>query len=104
MNCQQIDDAISELKPDKNKRLRNKNRVIDHIHSMHLQEMHDEVQKHKNKWSVSLCYMDDTNSYLRAKIVTANNSNEALGIVMVEFLKEFKDKGMHITMHVIIAI
>mgnify|MGYP001571481777 CR=1 FL=1 len=38
MNCQQISDILDELKADKNGRIRGKNRVIDKLHALYLND------------------------------------------------------------------
>lgn len=43
MNCQEIETILNELKVDSLGRIRNKSKVIDKIHSEHLNKVHSDL-------------------------------------------------------------
>jgi len=45
MDCEKIENLLSELKVDSLNRIRNKRRVMDNIHSEHLKDIHAKLTK-----------------------------------------------------------
>lgn len=95
MNCKDIDEALNGISPDKNGKLRGRGRVIDKLHSLHLQSINRVSMS--GMWAVALVYAGKGERKLRQTFVSAWNSDAALGAAVKEFFHEME--GMELTMY-----